>query len=172
MGKRDKKICYGSLSTPVGTVFVSASARGVCDVTFGSTLGAVYRRRLSERAEQVSRDHSVVAQALDELDAYFSGERQNFSVSVDLRGVTEFTARVLCETCRIPFGEFRTYGDIARSIGTPSASRAVGGALGRNPIPVIIPCHRVVARGGLLGGFTGGLRIKCALLRIEGKVVA
>ena len=159
---------YDSVRTPIGVVFVAMSDRGVCDVTFGKTSEAAYLRHLSRWASQVARDHGAVAPALEELDAYFTGRRRGFSVPVDVRDVSDFTARVLRETRRIPFGELRSYGEIARRIGSPMASRAVGGALGRNPVPVIVPCHRVIAHDGRLGGFTGGLATKRALLRIEG----
>jgi len=103
-----------------------------------------------------------------DLARYFSGERVSFDrYSVDLSGFTEFQRKVYAATRAIPPGEVRTYGDIARQIGQPGASRAVGNALGRNPACIVIPCHRVVATNGL-GGFTGGLRWKRALLRLEG----
>ena len=159
---------FDSLRTPVGRVFVGVSDRGVCDVAFGETSEEAYRARLARWAPEVIRDHGAVEATLGELDAYFSGARRQFSVTVDLRSVTEFTARVLRATRRIPFGRVLSYGDIARRMGEPRASRAVGGALGRNPVPIIVPCHRVIARGGRLGGFTGGLATKRALLRIEG----
>ena len=159
---------FDSLRTPVGRVFVGVSDRGVCDVAFGETSEKAYRARLARWAPEVVRDHGAVETALSELDAYFSGGRLQFSVMVDLRSMTEFTGRVLRATRRIPFGRVLSYGDIARRMGESRASRAVGGALGRNPVPIIVPCHRVIARGGRLGGFTGGLATKRALLRIEG----
>ena len=168
MSGSHEMVKYDSVRTPIGVVFVAMSGRGVCDVTFGKTSEAAYRRHLSRWALEVERDHAAVASVLDELDAYFTGRRRVFSMPMDVRHVSDFTARVLHETRRIPFSELRSYGEIARRIGSPLASRAVGGALGRNPVPVIVPCHRVIARGGHLGGFTGGLATKRALLRIEG----
>lgn len=156
------------LRTPVGRVFVGVSDRGVCDVTFDELSEDGYRRRLATRAPEVWRDRAAVEIALAELDAYFSGQRQRFSLQIDLRGVTAFTERVLRATRRIPFGSRLSYGDLAKRIGSPGASRAVGGALGRNPVPIIVPCHRVVAHGGKLGGFTGGVEVKQALLKLEG----
>ena len=117
---------------------------------------------------EVLRDRDVVELAMTELEAYFQGRLSTFTVPVDLRGVTDFTRRVLRATRRIPFGTLLSYGDVASRIGSPRASRAVGGALGRNPVPIIVPCHRVIAQGGKLGGFTGGLETKRALLQIEG----
>ena len=163
---------FGSLRTPIGRVFVGVSDRGVCDVTFGEANEERYRRRLARWAPEISRDADAVGPALGELDAYFSGRLQRFTVEIDLRTVTAFTARVLIATRTIPFGRLLSYGDMAQRIGAPGASRAVGGALGRNPVPIMVPCHRVVAQGGRLGGFTGGLDTKRALLQIEGHTIS
>ena len=159
---------FDSLRTPVGRLFVGVSDQGVCDVSFGETSEKAYRARLARWAPEVVCDRGAVETTLGELDAYFSGVRRQFSVTVDLRNVTEFTARVLRVTRRIPFGRVLSYGDVARQLGAPGASRAVGGALGRNPVPIIVPCHRVIAHGGRLGGFSSGLATKRTLLQIEG----
>ena len=127
-----------------------------------------YRLRLTRHASEVWRDRDVVAPAMRELEAYFQGRLSAFTVPIDLRGVTDFTRRVLRVTRCIPFGTLLSYSDVASSIGSARASRAVGNALGRNPIPIMVPCHRVVTHDGKLGGFTGGLDTKRALLRIEG----
>ena len=103
-----------------------------------------------------------------ELEDYFSGRRKTFEVPIDFRFVTPFQERVLRATARIPFGSVSSYGEIARQIGKPEAQRAVGGALGHNPVPIIIPCHRVIAANGSIGGYTGGLEIKRELFKIEG----
>jgi methylated-DNA-[protein]-cysteine S-methyltransferase len=155
------------LTTPVGRVFVGLSDEGVCDVTFDVSNEDGYRRRLAARVSEMWRDRVALESSLTEFDAYFSGARTTFTLGVDLRSVTNFTRQVLDATRGIPFGSVLCYGDVAKRIGAPHASRAVGGALGRNPVPIIVPCHRVVARGGL-GGFTGGLETKRALLAIEG----
>lgn len=159
---------FDFLRTPIGRVFVGMSDQGVCDVTLDSPNEHTYRLRLGRRAPEVWRDRDVVEPVLTELDAYFHGRLKKFTVPVDLRGVTDFTGRVLRATRRIPFGGLLSYGDVATRIGSPRASRAVGGALGRNPVPIIVPCHRVIAHGGKLGGFTGGLDTKRTLLKIEG----
>ena len=103
-----------------------------------------------------------------QLDEYFEGRLKRFRLPIDLRSITPFHRKVLDATAKIPFGRVLSYGEVARDIGQPTASRAVGNALGKNPIPIVIPCHRVIAAGGQLGGYTGGLRIKRALMRIEG----
>jgi len=161
-------IRFGRLQTPVGTLFVGATDRGVCDVTFGQSSERRYRERLLRRSPEVHRDETGLTAVTEELTAYFAGELTRFSLQVDLRQVTPFTARVLRETRKIRFGQVTSYGELAARIGSPGASRAVGGALGRNPVPVIIPCHRVIAQGGRIGGFTGGLPTKRALLGLEG----
>ena len=156
--------------TPIGRVFVGMSDRGVCDVTLDNPDERDYRLRLARHAPEVLRDPDTVEPVMAEIEAYCQGRLSTFTVPVDLRGVTEFTGRVLRAARRIPFGNLLSYGDVASRIGSPRASRAVGGALGRNPVPIIVPCHRVIARGGQLGGFTGGLETKRALLQIEGHV--
>ena len=161
-------IRFGRFQTPVGVLFVGVTDRGVCDVTFGQPSERRYRARLLRRSPEVWRDDAGLATVSDELRAYFAGTLTRFSLSVDLRQVTQFTARVLAETRRIRFGQVTSYGALAARIGSPGASRAVGGALGRNPVPIIIPCHRVIAQGGRLGGFTGGLPTKRILLGLEG----
>ena len=171
MMESDAVVEYASLQTPIGRLFVAASERGVCDVSFGDTREETYRRHLLQWAAEVVHDPGALALVFEELDHYFSGRLQRFSVPVDLRNISEFTDRVLCETHRIPFGELRSYRDIACRIGSPTASRAVGGALGRNPVPVIVPCHRVISHQGRLGGLTGGVATKRALLRVEGHAV-
>ena len=161
-------IRFGRIQTPVGILFVGVTDKGVCDVTFGQCSERRYRGRLLRRSPEVRRDDAGLRKVSEELNAYFAGELSSFSLSVDLRQVTPFTARVLRETRKIRFGQVTSYGALAARIGSPGASRAVGGALGRNRVPIIIPCHRVIAQGGRLGGFTGGLPTKRILLRIEG----
>lgn len=161
-------IRFGSLETPVGQLFVGLTDRGVCDVTFGRSLKEEYRQLLLGRSRNVWRDDTALSEVTAQLAAYFNGDRTSFSVSVDLRGVTPFTERVLRETQKIKFGCLTSYGQLAARLGKSGASRAVGGALGRNPLPILIPCHRVIAGNGGMGGFTGGLETKRALLGLEG----
>jgi len=102
------------------------------------------------------------------LDRYLKGERVDFDVDVDISGESPFTQRVLRELQKIPYGEVRSYGWVGRKLGYEMAARAVGQAVKRNPIPIIIPCHRVIAEGGKLGGFSSGIEIKKRLLGLEG----
>jgi methylated-DNA-[protein]-cysteine S-methyltransferase len=111
----------------------------------------------------------ILRRTLEELDAFFLGGLRTFTVPLDLEGQgSPYESRVWDALRRIPYGETRSYGEIARAAGRPGAARAVGRACGRNPIPVIVPCHRVVGADGSLTGFTGGLRLKESLLEIEG----
>jgi len=105
--------------------------------------------------------------ALDELDAYFSGQLREFKCDLDLKG-TSFQKRVWEALREIPYGQTRSYGEIAKTIGNPKAVRAVGRANGTNPVPIIVPCHRVIQADGSLGGFGGGLDLKKSLLELEG----
>lgn len=163
-----RSVRFDSIVTPVGTVFVGVSDRGVCDVAIGETSERRYRARVGRWASEARRDREAAAAALGEIGEYFAGGRTRFSAAIDLTGVTAFTARVLREAMRIPFGGVASYGELARRIGDPRASRAVGGALGRNPVAIIVPCHRVVTGERRLGGFSAGLAVKRALLRHEG----
>lgn len=159
---------FGSINTPVGRLFVAASEAGVCDVSLRVSNAEQFRRHLAGRAPEVTRDDKGLRPVLEELEAYLDGSLKEFTVPVDLRAVTGFTRRVLNAARAIRFGQVTTYGDLARRIGAGGAARAVGGALGRNPVPIIVPCHRVLAAGGALGGYTGGLGIKRFLLQLEG----
>ena len=111
----------------------------------------------------------LARQGVKQTREYLAGQRQEFTVPVDWRGQTAFTRQVLEACARVPYGETVSYGELARQIGSPKAARAVGQALGRNPVPLIVPCHRVIAGGGGLGGFGGGLAMKRRLLELEGK---
>jgi O-6-methylguanine DNA methyltransferase len=160
---------YGVMETPVGDVLVAASEDGVCEVSYLShTDRHESLRELERRGFLVYEKPSTVQPVMDQLREYFAHERHAFTLPLDLTGVTDFTRDVLDATTHIPYGVVRTYGDIASDIGRPRASRAVGNALGRNPVPVIIPCHRVVLSSGAMGWYTGGPEIKRALLGIEG----
>jgi methylated-DNA-[protein]-cysteine S-methyltransferase len=108
----------------------------------------------------------VLKETASQLDEYFAGERTDFDVRMELDG-TDFQREVWTELTRIPYGETISYGELARRVGRPSAPRAVGQANGRNPIPVIVPCHRVLASNGI-GGYGGGLKVKRQLLAVEG----
>ncbi len=159
---------FGSLETPIGPVFAAISDDGLFDITFGIAEPVRYVARLGSRVVKALPDRRAVSDVLDQLHNYFSGHLTRFTIPFDLRGSTNFTYRVLLATSHIPFGETVSYGETAKRVGSPGASRAVGGALGRNPLPIVIPCHRVISSDGGIGGFTGGAAVKKALLRLEG----
>jgi O-6-methylguanine DNA methyltransferase len=138
------------------TFRICATARGICRITGGAAIIATSAtaRRHAERAQR-------------ELTEYLGGARSYFSVSLDLTGVSEFQRRVLTAIARIPFGDVVSYADLARLVGAPSAARAVGTALARNPLPIVIPCHRAIRSDGTWGPFALGPGMKTALLALE-----
>jgi methylated-DNA-[protein]-cysteine S-methyltransferase len=165
-------IYWCAVAAPIGRVFVAASDSGLLRVSFRHR-EASFVGELREHTEaDVVRSPSRTADIVEQLRDYFAGERRRFDVRLDLRHVSPFQRRVLMAATQVPVGEVVSYGEIARRIGEPGGSRAVGQALGHNPIPIVIPCHRVVAAGGRIGGYTGGLAIKRKLLRLEGSLAA
>lgn len=124
-------------------------------------------RTLYGKEVPIREDDRSFAGLRNQLSDYFIGKRANFEVDLDLHG-TEFQIRVWTQLLRIPYGKLRTYGEIARALRKPKATRAVGQAAGHNPLPILIPCHRVVGKGGTLVGFAGGITTKARLLRLEG----
>jgi len=151
----DDVVASRALRAPWGKIRISVSARGVREV----------------RLDQVSRrdrgDSPILDEVVRQLEEYFQGERRRFDLPFDLHG-TEFQRRVWKALARVPFGATLSYGDLARKAGSARGYRAVGQAVGRNPLPILVPCHRVLAAGGGLGGFSGGLPLKKRLLAIEG----
>ena len=115
---------------------------------------------------QASRKHPVLSKAAKQLKEYFAGKRKNFDLPIEFYG-TDFQKRVWSALAKIPFGKTRSYGDLAKTISAPKASRAVGAATGKNPLSIVIPCHRLVGKNGTLTGFAGGLETKAQLLLIE-----
>ena len=165
-------VYWCSLPSPVGRVLVAASDTGLVRVGFRSTEATfVAQLRRTLDAEPV-RSPARTAEIVHQLRAYFAGERRAFDLRIDFRNVSPFLRRVLAAAASVPPGQVVSYGEIARRIGQPGSSRAVGQALGRNPMPIVIPCHRVIAAGGKIGGYGGGLRMKRTLLRLEGARLA
>jgi methylated-DNA-[protein]-cysteine S-methyltransferase len=144
--------------TPIGRLVLECDG----DVLIGIWLPNE-RRHVRNDADDVP---PVLKETASQLDEYFAGERTDFDVPMELDG-TDFQREVWSELTRIPYGETISYGELARRVGRPSAPRAVGQANGRNPIPVIVPCHRVLASNGI-GGYGGGLKVKRQLLAVEG----
>ena len=150
--------------SPLGTLLLAASDRGLCRVAFDEEDAL---DELERRGTDVVEDSAALDPVAKSLDAYFGGEGRTFDVEIDLSLASPFVARVLNALRRVPFGEVTTYGKLAARAST--SPRAVGGAVGSNPIPIVIPCHRVIAADGSLGGFSAGLDRKRALLAIEGR---
>ena len=147
-------------------VFVASTERGVCFVDFVRTEKA-FLKRLKERFPgKIVRDDRKHKNILNQLRKYLKGELQHFDCKLDFRG-TPFQKKVWSALAKIPYGRTRSYGDIARAIGHPKAFRAVGNANGRNSIPLIVPCHRVIESNGGLGGFGHGIKVKKQLLDFE-----
>lgn len=157
-------ICfYTTFPSPVGQLKLVAGDAGLMAILWEDD--DPLRVRLSGMVEDVA--HPVLRQTADQLSDYFAGQRRTFSLPLDFRG-TDFQKAVWQALLQIPFGETRTYGQLAEQLGNPSASRAVGAANGKNPISIIAPCHRVIGGNGTLTGFAGGLEAKAWLLALEG----
>jgi len=165
-------IYYCALPTPIGRVFVAAGEAGLVRLSFRQSEASFVAELGRRLGADVVRSPARTADIVHQLRAYFAGERRSFDVRLDLRHTTPFQRRVLLAAARVPAGQVVSYGEIARRIGQPQGSRAVGQALGHNPVPIVIPCHRVIAAGGRIGGYTGGLGIKRKLLRLEGALAA
>jgi O-6-methylguanine DNA methyltransferase len=155
---------YGSSIGWAGHVFrVLSSAKGVRFLALSDTPFGTLEKRLRAR---IVPDDSVNDRVLEQLHQYFRGERRVFELPLDLRG-TVFQQAVWTALCAIPYGESKTYGQIAAAVGRPGAARAVGQAAAANPIPIIVPCHRMIGASGQLVGFGGGLPLKEKLLMLE-----
>ncbi len=151
------------VESPVGPLAVYASEAGICRVEFAGEPAV---------AASPEGQQDVLAQARRQLEEYFAGRRRIFDVPIDLSGVAPFQRQVLEQTAEIRFGSVATYGRLANAMGRPRAARAVGGALNRNPVPILIPCHRVVGATGGLVGYAGGIERKRFLLELEGALAA
>ncbi len=162
-------IAYATLDSPVGRLLVAVTPHGLVRVAYlDGDLDAV----LEDLAIRVSPRLLGSARKLDEprreLDQYFEGRRREFELPLDWQLTRGFARRVLQATARIPYGSVSSYKGVASDAGSPRAFRAAGNALGTNPLPIVIPCHRVLHAGGGLGGYTGGVSRKQSLLRVEG----
>ncbi len=156
-------IRYDVIGSPVGDLLIAATDRGLCRISY----------TVEGQDESLARTFGVrvLRAPLDdvrrELDEYFEGRRHAFDLALDLR-VGEFHEAVLRELARVPYGRTDTYGHLAAKVGRPRAARAVGTVMNRNPIPIVLPCHRIVGANGSLTGYAGGLHVKRALLELEG----
>ena len=164
-------VAVATLASPVGDLLLAATPAGLVRVSFFAPDEA-----LAELAARVSPRILEAPARLDgvrrQLEEYFEGRRRRFDLAIDWSLVGEWGRKILDACSAIPYGEVRTYRDMAVAAGSPKASRAAGTALGNNPVPVVVPCHRVLRLGGGLGGYTGGLQVKEHLLRLEGALLA
>lgn len=161
------KIYYDSLISPIGEIWIAGSKRGLIRIEF-----LISEDRFLSKLRRITifnpiRDGSRFAEIRRMLEEYFRGDRVSFDISVDLRG-TGFQKEVWWAISRIPYGRLSSYVRIAKEIGRPKAVRAVGNAVGANPLPIVIPCHRIIRADGGLGGYRGGRELKLYLLSLEG----
>jgi len=157
--------------TPIGSLLVGVTGNGVCRISFD----AEPERHLEELARlhgsRVLRSSKPVDRVRLELDEYFAGRRQHFEVEPDVRFLPEFNQRVLAELARVEYGTTTTYGALAEQTGKRGAARAVGTVMNRNPVPIVLGCHRVIGANGNLTGYAGGLERKVQLLQLEGALL-
>lgn len=163
MNTSKETVWYDYLATPIGNLLLAADAQGLREVWFETG------KHKKEPDPQWQRNAAKVAFAAKQLNEYFAGERQDFDLPLHPIG-TPFQVNVWHALARIPYGATISYGELARRIGQPEAVRAVGAANGRNPIPIILPCHRVIGADGSLTGFGGGLPTKRFLLAMEDQI--
>ncbi len=154
-------LAYDQYESPYGTMFLTATAKGLAGAYFKGQ-----KHFPGRRDWRLDRRHPVLRRARRELAQYFAGKRRHFGVTLDPQGTT-FQRSVWKQISKVRFGETLTYGELARRAGRPGSARAAGAATGRNPIGVIVPCHRVMGADGSLTGYAGGLGRKRALLALE-----
>ena len=163
--KFDPTIVQARYESPLGTMIVAATQRGLAGAWFEGQ-----RHMPDHGAWPVQPGHPILKQAIAQLDAYFRGKRTGFDLPLDLQAGTQFQQSVWRALMAIPRGGTTSYGVLSQRIGKPAAVRAVGAAVGRNPVSIVVPCHRVLGADGSLTGYAGGLERKSALLKLEGAV--
>ena len=159
---------FDLVDSPLGPLLVAATDRGLLRVMYDAEPERELERLALVAGPRVLRSPRAVDRARRQLDEYFEGRREQFELELDLRGLAPFTEHVLGELARVPYGTTTTYGTLAAQAGAPKAARAVGTVMNRNPVPIVLPCHRVVGASGALTGYGGGLDRKVRLLRLEG----
>ena len=164
-------VVYAHVDSPIGAMLAARTQRGLACLAYEDLHGGadpLLERLAAELSPRVLHAPARLDDVRRELEEYFTGARTAFDVPLDLALMKPFARKILAATARIPFGATSTYGQVAAEAGSPGAARAAGGALGSNPIPIVVPCHRVLARNGTLHGYTGGLHRKRHLLELEG----
>jgi methylated-DNA-[protein]-cysteine S-methyltransferase len=162
------EVAYDIADSPIGPLLVATSERGLCRISYDPEPERELERLSRSFGPRVLRSPHPVDVARRQLDEYFEGRRREFDLDVDVERLTPFNRHVLAALARVPYGTTTTYGTLARETGRPRAARAVGTVMNRNPIPIVLPCHRVVGSAGNLVGYAGGLDRKERLLRLEG----
>jgi methylated-DNA-[protein]-cysteine S-methyltransferase len=162
-------VAYATVESPLGKLLLAATPRGLVRVAYlaGVDEGSILEHLARTVSPRVLAAPAKLDEPRRELEEYFTGARRRFELPLDWRLVRGFGRRVLEVTARIPYGSVSTYKDVAVAAGSPRGSRAAGNALGANPMPIVVPCHRVLHSGGGLGGYTGGLERKRLLLDVE-----
>jgi methylated-DNA-[protein]-cysteine S-methyltransferase len=162
-------VSYASADSPFGALLVAKTKRGLVRLAFPEEDIDSMLERLAQRiSPRIVEAPAALDTVRRELDEYFSGSRRGFELALDWTLVGPFGRRVLRATSEIPYGGVLSYAEVAADAGSPRGSRAAGSALGANPIPIVVPCHRVLRSGGALGGYGGGLERKRWLLELEG----
>jgi methylated-DNA-[protein]-cysteine S-methyltransferase len=160
-------VSYDIADTPVGPLLVAVSELGLCRISYDSEPDRQVEELARTFGSRILRASRPLDPVKRELDEYFEGRRHEFDLPIDLRGRSDFSRLVLEQLARVPYGEVTTYGSLAARSGRPKAARAVGTIMNRNPIPIVLPCHRVVGSTGSLVGYGGGLERKRLLLDLE-----
>ena len=161
-------IAYAEFDSPNGQWLIAATPRGLVKLSFTDYVDGTLEELAKKISPRIMRAPAKLDDVRRELDEYFEGERQEFDVPLDWQLVKGFNLKVLRACAAIPFGSVSSYSDLARKAGSPRAARAAGNALHNNPLPIVVPCHRVLHRDGGLGGYGGGLPLKERLLTLEG----
>jgi methylated-DNA-[protein]-cysteine S-methyltransferase len=163
-------VAYATVDSPLGPLVVAATPRGLVRLAYTGSRdeGEVVEDLAGRLSPRILEAPERLDDVRRQLDEYFEGRRAGFEVPIDWSLTHGFTGKVLRQTARIGYGKTSTYAEVAGRAGSPRAVRAAGNALGSNPIPVVVPCHRVLRTGGALGGYTGGVERKEFLLRLEG----
>jgi methylated-DNA-[protein]-cysteine S-methyltransferase len=164
-------VAYDLVDSPVGTLLVAATDRGFCRIVYDAEPEHELERLARAFGVRVLRSAMPIEPARRQLDEYFEGRRHRFDLPLDVALLADFNRRVLRELARVPYGEVVTYGELAARAARPRAARAVGTVMNRNPLPIVLPCHRVIGANGKLVGYAGGLGRKEALLRLEGALL-
>ena len=166
-------VSYAPVDSPFGTLLAATTKRGLARLAFPEEdFDAVLEHLAGRISPRIIEAPTALDSVRRELDDYFAGQRRKFELPLDWALIGPFARQVLCVTSAIPYGRVLTYSEVAADAGSPRGSRAAGNALGSNPIPIVIPCHRVLRVGGALGGYAGGLQRKRFLLELEGALTA